>query len=321
MLSPPQHQIHPIENVSKSLALGVLQPRFVGLDVHKDYVTVAILDIQLDVLLRPRRVDIQQLEAWARQHLSASDKVVLEAIGSAWHIVDLLQPLVGSVTVANSFKTKPMMSGKVKTDNRDAVRLARLLAVGEIEPVWVPPLEVRELRTVVAHRSRLIKQRSQINNRLHAVLLRHNIAIPSGQPFSSVNLPWWETLDVPPSEKLLISQDLALLEFLENLVKKADKELLRLSTVEPWVNQLPYVLQIAGIGIPGAMTLLAAIGDISRFPSAKKLVGYSGLGTSVHRSGQTNKSGDRRRVNLGPISRRRDLLSHCGQPKVSSNLT
>ena len=184
--------------------------------------------------------------------------------------------------VANSLLIKPMMSGKVKTDDRDAVHLARLLAAGIIPEVWVPPIEVRELRTLVAHRIRLIRQRTQSRNRLHAVLLRHNLLPPAGQLFSSENATWWETLDLSASEKLLVRQDLAILEFLERLIKEAGKELIRLSTVEPWASQVPFVVQVAGIGVPSAMTLLAAIGDISRFPSAKKLVGYAALGISVH---------------------------------------
>lgn len=293
MLSPPLNPALPVSANHEPPATEKLPSitRFVGLDVHKDYVTVAILDIQLNLVLGPRRVDIHQLESWTRQNLTSADNVVLEATGNAWHVYDQLQPLVGSVIVANSLAIKPMMSGKVKTDNRDAVNLARLLAAGMIPAVWVPPIEVRELRTLVAHRSRLIKQRSQIRNRLQAVLLRHNIVPPAGELFSSTNLSWWQALELPSSEKLLLRQDLALFEFLSALINDADQELLRLSTIEPWASQVPYVLQIPGIGVPSAMTLLAAIGNISRFPSAKKLVGYAGLGASVHSSGQINKGG------------------------------
>lgn len=293
MNSPPLEQILPTVDATPCVDIEKLlsPPRFVGLDVHKDYLTVAILDVKLNVVLGPRRVDIQQLEAWARENLTSVDKVVLEATGNAWHIFDRLQPLVDSVTVANSLLIKPMMSGKVKTDNRDAIQLARLLAVGMVPEVWVPPIEVRELRTLVAHRIRLVRQRTQARNRLRAVLLRHNLLPPTGQLFSSVNASWWENLKLSASEKLLVRQDLAILEFLEPLIKEADKELIRLSTVEPWASQVPFAVQVAGIGVPSAMTLLAGIGDVSRFPSAKKLVGYAGLGMSVHFSGQTHRSG------------------------------
>lgn len=318
MKSPPLEECISVVDAQKPLGTEKLlsPPRFVGLDVHKDYVTVAILDAQLNAVLGPRRVDIHQLEAWASKSLTFGDKVVLEATGSAWQIVDQLRPLVDSVIVANSLLIKPMMSGKVKTDNRDAVRLARLLAAGMVPEVWVPPMEVRELRTLVAHRLRLVRQRTQIRNRLHAVLLRHNQLPPAGELFSAENASWWETLKMPASEKLLMRQDLALLEFLAGMINEANKELIRLSTVEPWASQVPFVVQMAGIGVSSAMTLLAGIGDISRFPSAKKLVGYAGLGVSVHLSGQTHTSG---RITKQGRREMRTTLVQCAWSAVANS--
>jgi len=59
----------------------------------------------------------------------------------------------------------------------------------------------------------------------------------------------------------------------------------------PWREQLPYLVQLPGLALLSAMTVLAAIGTISRFPSAKKLVGYAGLGAGVHASGQAHRDG------------------------------
>ena len=216
---------------------------------------------------------------------------MLEATSNAWHLVDVLEPLVGSVTVAHPYTTKAMMAGRVKTDNRDAVKLARLLAAGLIDAVWVPPTDVRELRSLVAHRLRLIRQRSQARNRLQSLLHRHNLPPPAGVLFSAENRAWWDSLELPRSEALRARQDLAILAFLEPLITEAETELRRQSTVEPWASQVPFVVQVAGIGILSAMTILAAIGDVTRFPSAKKLVGYSGLGVAVHLSGQTHHTG------------------------------
>ncbi len=65
----------------------------------------------------------------------------------------------------------------------------------------------------------------------------------------------------------------------------------RLSTCDPWVKQVPFLIQLPGLGVLSVMSLLAAIGEITRFPSAKKLVGYAGLGASVHDSGDTHQGG------------------------------
>ncbi len=80
-------------------------------------------------------------------------------------------------------------------------------------------------------------------------------------------------------------QDLATLDHLQPLIAEVEKP------VEPWASQVAFLVQLPGIGVLSAMILLSAIGVISRFPSAKKLVGYSGLGASVHDSGQTHRTG------------------------------
>ena len=265
--------------------------RFVALDVARSSVMVAAVDARQQVVLKPRRVAVDELERWSREHLTGTDAVVLEATANAWHLHDQLRPLVASVTVCHPLLVKLIAAARVKTDRRDALNLARLLAAGLIPAVWVPPVEVRELRALVSHRQRLVRQRNQARNRLHGVLHRHNLFPPAGTPFAAGQRAWWEGLDVAPSEKLRVRQDLALLDSLEPLIREVDAELARLSTREPWAGQLAFLVQLPGVGLQTAMVVLAAIGDITRFPAASKLVGYAGLGASVSASGQAQRTG------------------------------
>ncbi|MBE7470380.1 MAG: IS110 family transposase [Anaerolineales bacterium] len=82
-----------------------------------------------------------------------------------------------------------------------------------------------------------------------------------------------------------------ILDQLAPLISEVETEIERLSLTEPWAEQTPYLLQLPGIGLITAMTILGAIGEIERFPTAKKLVGYAGLGAKVHSSGQTHRTG------------------------------
>jgi hypothetical protein len=82
--------------------------------------------------------------------------------------------------------------------------LAELLAVDMIPPVWVPPVEGRELRALISHRHRLISQQTQIKNRLRSVLHRPQIVPPGGKLFSQNNRAWWHTLKLNPSEALRV---------------------------------------------------------------------------------------------------------------------
>jgi transposase len=268
-----------------------LATRFVALDVHRQYLVVGAVDIQQHVVLTPRRFGFAAFAEWASIHLTHADAVVLEATANAWLLYDQLQPLVAEVVVAHPQAVKLIAAARVKTDSRDTIKLASLLAANLIPAVWVPPQAVRELRALVTHRNRLVQQRTQAANRLHSVLQRHNIDPPPGIPFAIHQREWWLALDLPLAEKLRVQQDLSLYQTLEGLIRESEAELGRLSTCDPWVKQVPFLVQLPGLGVLSALRILAAIGEITRFPSAKHLVGYAGLGASVHQSGETNRGG------------------------------
>jgi transposase len=154
--------------------------RYVGLDVHKRDIMVGALNAGQETVLSPRRIPLAQFESWAGKHLRPTDEVVLEATTNAWYVHDLLKPLVARVTVANPHQVRLIAASFVKTDKKDALTLARLLAVNLVPEVWVPPLHVRELRSLVSHRHKLVKQRSAAQNRLHAIIHRHHLLPPSG---------------------------------------------------------------------------------------------------------------------------------------------
>jgi len=265
--------------------------RYVGLDAHKYYVVIGGVNAKLEVVLPPRRIQLSELEDWLRAHLKLTDKVVIEASTNTWTIYDQVARYVGEVVVAHPPHVKLIGGAVVKTDKHDVRRLAKLLAVGMIPEVWVPPLAVRELREIVSHRLRLVRGRTQTTNRLHSMLQRHNLAAPAGDPFAAKNRLWWERLAISATEKLRVGQDLATLDHLNQQIKEVEQELCRLSTVSPWAEQVPFLVQLPGIGIITAMVILAAIGDIFRFERAKHLTGYAGLGTYVHDSGETHRHG------------------------------
>ena len=147
-----------------------VQPvRFVGIDLHKHYVVIGAIDSQQHLVLPPCRVSLLEFAAWQTKHLQKTDAVVVEATANAWDLYDQLVTQVASVTVAHPLMVKLITAARVKTDAHDTIKLARLLAGGLIPAVWVPPVHVRELRGLVAHRRRLINWRTQARNRLHSV--------------------------------------------------------------------------------------------------------------------------------------------------------
>jgi transposase len=265
--------------------------RYIAVDLHKDYVVVGGVTIRQEVVLPPRRIELKDWLRWAKKHLKKTDALVVESTSNAWDFYDQVEPLVGKAVVANPRLVKLIAGAQVKTDKVDTLALAKLLAANLIPEVWVPPVFVREARGLLTHRRRLVKTRTAVTSRLQSLLQRHNLPGPEGEPFSDANRPWWENLKVSLTEKLRVRQDLDTLSHLDGQIAELNDEVNRLSTTEPWTDQVTFVMQLPGFSVLLAMTILAAIGDISRFPSPKKLVGYAGLGASVHNSGKTRRSG------------------------------
>lgn len=245
----------------------------------------------MKIVMKPKRVDNDQLEAWIQQNLRPTDWAVIESTGSAWHVYDLLNKQVDVVKVADPQMVKLITAAPVKTDGRDVMHLAHLLAMGWLPEVWVPDKPVRELRALIAHRSNLIEQRTRLRNRLSSILQSHNIMPPAGEPFAKHNREWWDQLTISAAERLRLKQDWTQIAQLTPLIEECESELNLCATAQPWSDQVAYLMQFSGVGIVTAMTVLSAIGDITRFESAKRLVGYSGLGTYVHDSGQTHRQG------------------------------
>jgi transposase len=127
------------------------------------------------------------------------------------------------------------------------------------------------------------------------VLHRQNVVVPPGGWFTAKQRSWWETLTLSGVETFLVRQDLRLLDALDPLIVEVEAELAKRSVAPEWQEDALLLLQLPGMGLITAMTALAAIGDGvppgPRFPTAKKLVGYAGLGASVHASGQVRYTG------------------------------
>ncbi len=273
----------------KRISNAIPIERYVALDIHKEYIMVGGMNRAQEWVLRPRRVEMGRFRSWAEANLREGDAVVLEATTNVWDIYDVVAPLVGRTVVAHAAAVRQIAEARVKTDKQDIERLLRLLITDMVPEVWVPPVPVRELRGLISYRWRLVKMSTMIQNRLHSLLHRHNIHPPEGGLNTKKNRDWWEQQKFSSIEALQVKQELATLEQIERHKEEIEQELGRLSASEPWASQSVYLMQLPGVGVVITMTALAAIGEISRFESPKKLVGYAGLGAGVHDSGKEHR--------------------------------
>lgn len=262
--------------------------RFVGLDIHKHYLVAVGVDAAQQQVFGPQRVPYAQLAAWMKRELTEHDAVVLEVTTNALQLHDDLQPFVHSVTVVHPQHVALVTQVPVKTDTKAALALAQLHAAGLLRGIWVPPPAVRDLRALVAQRSKMRRLATQARNRLHAALHRARIVPPGGDLFAPEQLSWWHQLPVSLLEQARIQSDLETLQFAEAQIIALERALTAAVADD---DRIPLLIQLPGIQLVSAVTILAAIGDIARFPTARQLVGYAGLGTRVHDSGQTRRTG------------------------------
>jgi transposase len=263
--------------------------RYIGLDIHKHYLVAIGVDADKNQVYGPVKVPNSELHRWIVKELCPEDAVVLEMTTNTWAMVDLLEPYVGSVTVVHPPYVHLITRAQVMTDRKAALVLAQLHAAGLLPPVWVPPKEVRDLRALVAQRRKMVSLATQAKNRLQSLLHRKNILpLPKKKLYRPESREWWETLDLSALEHFRVQSDLDTLAFAEHQVERLTTCLQYQAAND---ERMPLLHQLPGIGLINGMTILAAVGDIQRFPTAKHLVGYAGLGARVHDSGESRRTG------------------------------
>ena len=242
---------------------------------------------QREVVFGPQKVSNYQLDNWILRCLTPEDAVVLEMTTNTYLFYDSLLPHVHSVIAVHPPNVSLVTNAQVKTDQKAALALAQLHAVGMLTGVWIPPNHIRDLRALIAQREKMVRLSTIAKNRLHALLHRKHLILPE-KPFAPEQRAWWESLPLSATERFLVHSDLDTLEFAQ---KQVDQIMTCLKEQSAQDEQIPFLIQLPGVALLSAITIVAAIGDITRFPSAKKLVGYAGLGTRVHDSGMTHSNG------------------------------
>lgn len=252
--------------------------RFIGLDVHKEYVLGCEWK-EGEKSERHFRFPTTR-QGWS-QFIAQLDRdcwIAFEITGNAFEIYDMLSPHAGKVVVANSLELRRLGSGR-HTDKVDAARLAKMLALGILPTVWVPPLGVREMRRLLIYRERLVSERARSFNQAKAVLRRAGLPLPKHGRLSGE-----QAGSLPSADRVILTSALGRAKTLDNEIRAIEAEIASRAATEPGVRLL---MTITGVSLVAAATIWAAIGDPQRFPNAKKLTRYAGLDPSVHQSGES----------------------------------
>jgi transposase len=256
--------------------------RVIGMDIHRTFAEVVFWE---DGRLRWHgRVDMTRvgLERFGRSLLK-TDEVVLEATGNAMAVMRVLRPYVARVIIANPLQVKAIAHAHVKTDKIDAGVLASLRAAGFLPEVGLPDAETERRRRLVARRNQVVRHRTRVKNATHAILAAHLVPpCPHAELFNGPGRAWLAHQALPDDERAAITRHLRELDRRGEDLAVLDREIAEATVDDPAVRHL---LTIAGVNITVAAGLVAAIGDIRRFPSPQQLVSYFGLNPRVRQSG------------------------------------
>ncbi len=170
----------------------------------------------------------------------------------------------------------------------DANILCDLLRADLIPTSYIPSEKIRYLRELVRQHIRLVQQRTQIKNQIHAILTKLNYQYTQTDLFGKKGLEWLLNLSLPPVFQLQCQQAIVQIQQLNKLILQIDRQI-RVTLIKEY-PQAAKLKAIPGIGDFGCSVLLAEIGPIERFPSPKKLVSYAGIAPGLYESGKTSHS-------------------------------
>lgn len=272
-----------------------LTTRFVGLDVHKATISVAVAD---DGAAPVSFGTIPNHPGALRKLVSQLKRggqlvTAYEAGPTGYGLHRQLTQLgIGCVVAAPALI--PRRAGdRVKTDKRDAITLARLLRSGDLTPVWVPGPEDEALRDLVRTRFDAKDDLRRAMHRLTKFLLRQSIQAPAGtKPWATPYLKWLDALrlDRPTSQLVLDDYRLAVHAARER-VRRLDADLERCAEQSSRLRLILALQVLRGVAFLSAVTIAAEVGDFRRFTDAPHFMSFTGLTASEYSSGQSRHQG------------------------------
>jgi transposase len=196
---------------------------------------------------------------------------------------------VSQVVLVDTYRFAVIAQSKKKTDRADAAALARFLKLDYLPGVSVPSERVRQLRHLLQARETMVGMRTKLKNMGHGALTRNGIAL-SRSAFASrlSRARLAKRADLAPADALIMQAALRQIEELDKEIETLGTEIVRIGKGLAGVKRL---LQVHGMNLLSAISLLAEIGDIKLFETSRQLTAYAGLATSTRQSNERTRHG------------------------------
>lgn len=254
------------------------------MDLHKSTSSFCVMNKEGEIIAETRLPTSKHSIAKFIKSLGKKNKIKItfEPVSQSWTYYDLFEELGLEIHPANPRKLKAIASSSSKTDKLDARVLADHLRTNHLPESYIPNKEVRKWKELSRTRSFLVHLKRQAQNRIHSTLFKNGLSSPYSNLWTKRGKMWLLSLELEKHFMLTIEKQLGIIEELEKQISEIEKTI---KTEVKSSRQMQILKTIPGIGDILAITIMSEIGDIKRFPSYKKLQGYSGLVPWVRNSG------------------------------------
>lgn len=290
---------------------------YIGCDLHKRTSNLCVKTkagrVVEETKIKTTREEFEQI---CRQYQGAH--VVFEPVGQSWWLGDILEELGLVVYLANAREVKAIAHARVKNDKIDAAVLCDLLRSNLLPESYRSSKTAREWKELVRFRTSLVGMRTQIKNKIHALLGRNGLVAPLGSMFGVQGRQWLMSLELSTVRRTHLEQYLSLLDVYEAEIARATQ---RIEVIADENVSATLLCTIPGISYVSALSIMSELDDISRFPSGEQVASYAGLTPSVYASGETIRYG--RLTKKGSKTLRTILIeaAHCqGRLKKQTGL-
>ena len=256
---------------------------YLGIDVHKRYAQVAVMD-DAGEIVEEVRVENANLDELAQRYAGA--QAAIEATSNYYHIHDTLSKHL-DVTVAHPKELTQIADTDKKTDRVDAKELARMLRLSSVPESYVPTEEVREARALVRGRQSLVEDRTKYANKIHGLLADHGIT-KDVKPLSVAGREVLRDLSLPRPWDAVLASYLDVIETLTEEIHRLDDAIKQRAESR---RETQLLVTIPDVSYYTALRIYAELGEIDRFDGDKEVVSYVGLNPVIRESGDSRIEG------------------------------
>lgn len=254
-----------------------------GMDVHKRYSQIAVLDAEGKVRRREKLVHSPEILQGYLSQFPAGTPVAFETVGNWYWIAEAIEAASCEPLLTHAAKAKVMMGNVNKTDKLDADGLGTLLHLGKLPTVWIPDAALRDERELLRTRMALGKIRTALKNRIHATLAKYALVIEESDIFVGKGYEQLQKklLQLPVQTSACVQQELELLEQVQKQIDQLEKQI-RQAVRE--TSEMQLLKTLPGFGFLFSAHVAKETGATDRFPDAQHYVGYAGCVPKVSSS-------------------------------------